>query len=218
MFRFLCFFLLFASPCYAANIGIHGNDSNTLNAISFTGNFIKGDLLRLQSHISKLPDKKYAAVFFESDGGSINEALEIGLYIRKMGIRTVVPQNAKCLSACAFAFLAGYDARNREPWRTKSSESHLGFHAFWSTYEDRAYSRDEVEEEVRFTQIITMALINYFGQIDAPTELLAMSLSYDSDDMLYLSNSDALQTGINVWDDVSDEMIYAKNVMSLGTK
>jgi len=216
MIRAILISLCLSTSALAADIGTHENDSGTLNAISFDGEIYRGDLLALQRHISNLPQKNYTAIFLNSVGGNISEALDIGRFIRKTGIRTVVVKDGECSSACAFLFLGGYDAKKGEPWRTKSSISGLGFHAFWSQYEDVAYSKEDIQREVRATQIITMALIDYFDAVEADTTLLAQSLLYDADEMYYLSNSDALQHGINVWDDEAEQMIYAKNIMALG--
>jgi hypothetical protein len=54
------------SEADGAEIGIYPHGSPTLNAISFTGEIVEGDALRLKSNISRLPSKKYTAIHLNS--------------------------------------------------------------------------------------------------------------------------------------------------------
>ena len=46
-------------------------------------------------------------VWFYSPGGALEEGLQIGRIIRKSGVRTRVPANFECVSACNFMFMGG---------------------------------------------------------------------------------------------------------------
>jgi hypothetical protein len=197
----------------AAEISKHANDSPTLNAIAFRGEIVEGDAFRLKSYISKLPMKKTTAIYLESPGGLFMEGMDIGRFLHRAGIRTVTEgRAASCLSACAFAFLGGYDARNKVPWRTKASTSQLGFHSYFFRLDKEAYDRIEVEGMLAASQMSALTLIDYFREVDAPDSILINALSKKSDELYLISNSEALETGINVWDEDRKEMVYYKNI------
>jgi hypothetical protein len=62
-------------------------------------------------------------VILQSDGGSAYAGIEIGKAIRMRGLTTrVTSQDGPCLSACAFAWLAGNP-------RTLTNSAQIGFHA-----------------------------------------------------------------------------------------
>jgi len=46
-----------------------------------------------------------AIIAFRSDGGSVVAGIQIGESIRLKGFTTFVPENARCASACALAWL-----------------------------------------------------------------------------------------------------------------
>ena len=119
----------------------------------------------LKSHISRLPGKKYTAIYFNSLGGKFVEGLEIGEFLRRAGIRTVIEADGGCLSACAFAFLGGYDFYSKTPWRTKSASSQLGFHSYFMALDRDVYQKDEVAELLRASQHLELLSIEYFPSV-----------------------------------------------------
>ncbi len=58
-----------------------------------------GEILRRAGRIDE--------VWFDSPGGTVYEGLEIGRRIRAAQLVTRVPQGARCVSICAYAFLGG---------------------------------------------------------------------------------------------------------------
>ena len=46
-------------------------------------------------------------IAFDINGGSLNNGIKIGRIIRSMGLKTIIPKDAACLSACAEAFIGG---------------------------------------------------------------------------------------------------------------
>jgi hypothetical protein len=198
---------------HAAEISKHANDSATLNAIAFRGEMIEGDAFRLKSYISRLPLKKTTAIYLDSPGGVFMEGMDIGRFLHRAGIRTVTEgHGASCFSACAFAFLGGYDAKNKVPWRTKASTSNLGFHSYFFRLDQETYSKAGVEEMLAASQMSALTLISYFREVDAPDAILLNALSKKSDELYAISNSEALETGINVWDEVTSEMVYSSRL------
>lgn len=203
----------FGSHLSAAEFSVHANDSPTLNAIAFVGTIEQGDSFRLKSYVSKLPSKKYTAVYLNSDGGNYLEGLEIGRFFHNAGIRTVTEGNgAACMSACAFAFLGGYDFYKKSPWRTKATTSQLGFHSYFLDLDKETYSQEEVEKLLLASQYSALMLVEYFREVGADARILSMALSKQSSEMFMISNSDALEAGINVWDEEKDEMVFSEKL------
>lgn len=75
------------------------------------------DFLRPQ--LEALP----SAIYFDSTGGNVVSALQMGVLLRKLGLDTVVSNGAKCYSACVYAFLGGN-------MRTLKPEAMMGVHRF----------------------------------------------------------------------------------------
>ena len=63
-----------------------------------------------------------ATIAFRSDGGSLLAGIRIGALIRESGFTTLVPDGARCASACAVAWLGGLQ-------RLMGSGAKVGFHA-----------------------------------------------------------------------------------------
>lgn len=72
-------------------------------AIKLTRNFQPGSAEAFERALTSDID----TVILDVTGGYLNEGLKIGRIIRARKLKTVVPTNASCLSACAEAFLAG---------------------------------------------------------------------------------------------------------------
>lgn len=71
-------------------------------------------------------------LYLDSSGGSFSEAIELAEYVSSLGIITAIDQNAICLSACAFVFMAGREPPYEGPGAVSRSmhvEAKLGFHA-----------------------------------------------------------------------------------------
>ena len=80
----------------------------------------------------------------------------------------VVEGNSVCASACALAFLGGHD-NSGEPWRSSSSNSRLGFHAFASA---DAPLQNEGE-----TQLVVSHVLAYGREVQAPLDLLILNFA-----------------------------------------
>lgn len=72
-------------------------------SIKLTRNFQPGSAVAFERALTADID----TVILNVSGGYLNEGMEIGRIIRARRLRTVVPKNASCLSACAEAFLGG---------------------------------------------------------------------------------------------------------------
>ena len=117
-------------------------------------------------------------VSFDSPGGNIPKAMELGRLIRMLGLATFQPREVECASACALAFLGG-------TWRFASPGA-IGVHK--SSFSD---SRGmDINSAVSYVQQITAEIISYMTEMGVDPSLLQLSLQYDSDDIRYLSKSE----------------------------
>ena len=132
-------------------------------------------------------------VVFDSEGGNLVEALEMGRKIRLRGFSTVVPEGAMCASACALAWLAGQK-------RFIASDAKVGFHA--------AY---ELEGEAPPVETGSgNALVGaYLNDLGFSGEAIYYFTSAPPESMNWLTPEKAVELGISVepWTALSlDEM------------
>jgi len=88
------------------------------------GRFVPGDAQRLRRGVEAIgrDSRVYlCGVLFDSPGGDLYEAMSMGRYIRSQRLATRVRLQARCYSACVFAFVGGV-VRLPEGW--------MGIHAF----------------------------------------------------------------------------------------
>ncbi len=79
--------------------------SGRSNSILVWGEINKGDALRFSTAITAA--KPINEILFYSPGGNLYEGLKIGAMIRRGGFTTRIPEGARCISACNFAFMGG---------------------------------------------------------------------------------------------------------------
>lgn len=146
------------------------------------GDIEDGDTEKLLNLLSNTKVEN-AVVVFNSQGGSISEALKLGETIRKLGMSTTVGRyedgdiiwNADCASACAYAFAGGVNRfYNRDGQR-------LGVHQF---YQGPTSARLGVAE----AQKISGALIAYMTLMDVDPLLITLSAKQGPDQMFWIPN------------------------------
>ena len=168
-----------ASPICALDFVIHpGNTSPSLTAIRATGVIENGDAERLQIFLNSQPKRKNTAVYLGSSGGSLYEGFRLGIFFHDNRIKTVLEGGMDCASACAIAFLGGTDD-NDKAWRSSSTNSRLGFHAFKSGGD---LNQDEI-------QSIAADMIQYGRYVNAPMEFIVVALQTPSDAIYWVSNA-----------------------------
>ena len=118
------------------------------------------------------------AVSFNSPGGNVSKSLELGQKIRTAGLSTIQVRSSDCASACSLAFMGGVK-RFAEP-------GSIGVHK--SSFSD--ISGMDVHEAVSAVQQMTAQVVVYMAEMGVDAGLLQLSLSYDSDDIRYLSGSE----------------------------
>lgn len=200
-----------SSPAAGAEISRHANDSAKLNAIYLSGQIERGDAAKLRAYIDTLPRKPVTTVYLNSTGGSFQAGLDLGYLFRAEGIRTVVEGNgALCASSCAVAFMGGFDKKTGKPWRTKSSSSLLAFHAFYAKLSKASYSPIEVDQMLYSNTFSASQMITYFTQVDGDLSLLTQALRMREQQVYSVSNEQAIEIGINVWDEKTGRMRLAR--------
>lgn len=119
-----------------------------------------------------------AFVTFNSPGGSPYAAMRVGRTIRRLGLSTAQLKAFECASACALAFVGGI---NRF-----AEAGAIGIHKASFVNPD---ARD-AEDAVSLIQAVTADIIGYLAEMGVDPALMQVALSYDANDMRYLSSSE----------------------------
>lgn len=189
-----------AGPSAALDFRTHPNASSmpAVTAILAVGDIEDGDVERLFDFLASVEIRKTVAIYLASPGGSLYEGMRLGMFFKENRIKTIVEGGEICASACALAFLGGRDNQGR-PWRSSSSNSYLGFHAFSSP---ETALQDENE-----TQMVVSHVLAYGREVDAPLEVLILNFSTPSDQMYWLDQDEICSLGIKLWDVPGDRFI-----------
>lgn len=146
---------------------------NNSTVLIIRGNFQDDDDLSL--FVNSVTNHKPNFVTFSSGGGNIYKAMQLGKLIRLLQLNTIQMREMECSSACALSFLGGVE-RIAQP-------GSIGVHK--SSFSDT--SSMNVEDAVSSIQHATAETMSYISEMGADTNLLQLSLRYESDDMRYLS-------------------------------
>lgn len=117
-------------------------------------------------------------VFFNSTGGNVVKAMEIGRAIRALKLSTMQIRGADCASACSLAFMGGV-TRYAQP-------GSIGVHK--SSFADTTGMT--VEGAVAAVQQLTAKVITYMSEMGVDPSILELALQYDSSDIRFLSGSE----------------------------
>lgn len=143
---------------------------------------VVGTLLPTENLDQKLAEKAaerpIAFATFNSPGGSPYAAMRLGRTIRRLGLNTVQLKAFECASACTLAFVGG---ANRF-----AEAGAIGVHKASFSNPDAFGSEDAVS----FIQKLTGDIIGYLIEMGVDPGLMQVALSYDANDMRYLSSSE----------------------------
>lgn len=117
-------------------------------------------------------------VGFDSPGGNVVKAIELGRLIRSVGLSTLQVRQSECASACSLAFMGGV-RRFAEP-------GSIGVHKSSFSDSEGVLVADAVSE----IQQLTAEIIGYMTEMGVDPGLLQLAFSYNSDDIRYLSGSE----------------------------
>src|SRR6185295_15751349 len=95
-------------------------------------------------------------VWFSSDGGDIDAAMDVGRLLRRLGVFAVIDKKDQCMSACVFAFMGG---------ERRSVAGRLGIHRPFFPH-----TQDLPDRQVRFRHMQKI-LKDYVEEMDFPSSL-----------------------------------------------
>jgi hypothetical protein len=148
--------LCLTSAAQGATITVHPEDDNGRIFVDVAGEITLTDIKTFSDKIEHLPSEK-VYVSLSSDGGVALAGLFIGDHIRLSGMKTLVPENRRCVSICAIIWLG---ARDRY---VGGENTALGFHG--------AYNKDTGQPG----STMNVKIAVYLGYLD---------LSYDAVDWI----------------------------------
>ena len=124
---------------------------------------------------------KGAVVVFNSPGGSVPAAIQIGKAIRLKGFATLVPDGSLCASACALAWLGGTS-------RYMTLSAKVGFHA--------AYINNSGEKQV--SSVANALIGSYLNGLGYSEDAIAFFTSAPPEALQWLTFEESARLGIEV--------------------
>ncbi|WP_027161198.1 hypothetical protein [Mesorhizobium sp. WSM1293] len=178
---------LVGTPAAYAGLKFQAGQTDAgIHYIFVSGDFANQDDLSAFEALAR--SNSAIAVTFQSPGGNIQKAMDLGRLIRRLGLSTAQFRAVECASACSLAFLGG-TVRYAEP-------GSIGVHK-------SSFSGDvsvNTEDAVSGIQQVTADIITYMIEMGVDPALLQLSLQYDSDDIRYLSRSEMAKYRVTTLD------------------
>ena len=173
---YISLFLALAGNGHAATISVSPLPLSDTVLVTVSGNLVLSDANEFRQQVANIPK---ATVAFRSDGGSVIAGIEIGRQIRFKNFATLVPDDTRCASACALAWLGGIP-------RLMGANTHIGFHA--------AYNPRSGQEAG-----VANALVGaYLSQLGLPDKAVIYATQAPPNSMTWLTLPEARQVGIDV--------------------
>ncbi len=182
----LFFASMFLTSAHAAKINAIGEYCSGPCAY-LKGEIKSGDLIKLKvvfesptRHRVFIPNFKPPTEIFElqlnSRGGSLEEAMEIGRWVRKNKIHTRMPSNSECISSCVYIFAAGVSRVSFSFWAQK-----VGIHRPYLTQ----LPKEGVQVAMRKALADSRA---YFAEMNVPEQLADAMFSVPPDKVEILTD------------------------------
>jgi hypothetical protein len=147
--------------------------SPTENALTINGEIFPGDTKRLINFLQGNPDLENTnTVYLNSNGGAIGESQFLAQLFRDMKMKTVVPTNGYCVSACFELWASGTT-------RIAGQNARIGVH--------RVHIGGRETEQTRSD---TIAYATRVGHLGVPRAILASMMMQPSAGMYYLTDED----------------------------
>ena len=164
----------FAVSVEAAEITTDGK------VVWISGPFVSADGERFKSVSAAVRDG--ATIVLESEGGSAGASIAIGEEIKRRKFATAVLARKSCVSACAFAWLAGNP-------RIMDRAARIGFHAVYL-----------VEDGRPVTSTAANAVMgSYLGSLGIPASAIYFATSAGPDGMNWMTQDIASKLGVSVF-------------------
>jgi hypothetical protein len=175
---------------------------NSRITVEIYGTVQKGDLGKIREYFSLLPthDNKRIFVYLNSNGGDPLEGIAIGRFFREKGAFTLVGVGSKCISACFFMFLGGYDIESKQIARFKAVQGALGVHRTSLNIADGSYTQDQLGDTIQSHQLLILEIVEYFEEVEVSNKLLMALLKTPSETTYYIDNREAQENQIHVED------------------
>ena len=135
------------------------------------------DSARVMAGLIKSGKQKIAgnSVWFSSDGGEVDAAMDLGRLLRQLGVFTLIGKNDQCLSSCVFAFMGG---------ERRSVAGRLGIHRpyfpFTQDIPDRRAQYRHLQQRLRA----------YIDEMDFPASLYEAMMAVPPESMQILAPAD----------------------------
>ena len=132
---------------------------------------------RVLAELVKSGKQKIAgnAVWFTSDGGEVDAAMDLGRLFRMLGVYTLIGKNDQCLSSCVFAFMGG---------ERRSVAGRLGIHRpyfpFTEAIPDRRAAYRHLQQRLKA----------YIDEMDFPASLYDAMMAVPPESMQILAPAD----------------------------
>ena len=189
---------------------IEGGDPK-VTTISISGALDAGDSLKVRAFIGNLDQSRPIVAELTVRGGLYLEARTIGKFIYQAKIRTVAPgNNQQCNGPCLLVLLAGRDPDTDEPSFVKYSTGKINLSNTSLKFEERQYTSDEYLRQVANTQNLFKETADYLMSVKARPMVLHqffVLLPGTTSQFRELTNDDALNLGIPVFDEATKQLI-----------
>jgi hypothetical protein len=119
-------------------------------------------------------------IVLSSDGGLVDQALNVARSVRRNGVNTLVPYDGGCYSACALIFLGG---------KVRVADGQLGVHQISSNTGD-----------LESGQLTISDILDVLGDFDVPNDLLVDMFRTAPDGMHVLSEEEKFAYGFTLRD------------------
>ncbi len=155
------------SAAKAATISVLPFGRTEITIVMIDGELLLNDYEQFQQKVSTISK---ALVVLQSDGGNAFAGIEIGKLIRLRNFSTLVPDNIRCASACALAWLGGTH-------RLMGATAKIGFHAVYMRDTGQEAGAGNALVGAYLSQIGLRDIAVYYITQAAPTSMTWLSLA-----------------------------------------
>ena len=174
-------------------------DTDKGATVVLSGSVAPGDSLKVRGALGALAVAKVVTVQLSLAGGNRAEAMSIGQFFHRAGIRTVVAAKARCLSPCPLTLVGGRDPSTGKAGYLKYSSASLGFSGVVLNYQEKDYTAADLDAAVAGAQRDILNIADYLHDVGADINVLKYYQSVlKPNEIRYITNEQALDLGIPV--------------------
>jgi ATP-dependent protease ClpP protease subunit len=187
--------LLIAINSYAAEYSVNPFMQCKANTLILNGNIENDEYIKFKKIVSQTEELRKSDCYLEkltvrvnSNGGSVEESLKIGRYIRSKQFNTEILAKEQCLSSCVFIYVGGV---RRSNWLNYGK---IGIHRPYFYDLNENVSVDEIKK-IRKKRI--KELTEYFEEMDIPFSLIDEMISIPPNEMKILTEAEVKKFRLN---------------------